>query len=135
MPHPRLIGAGAILLALAAAAVLWPRETAAPLESPSGAAEPQQQLRLEHRLEDAGARLVRSVNGEQTRRLDRPVALLGGAVSEVAPDFVRLQIHSPDGSDSHCAGGLFAGGWILTAAHCLDDPFLWIDASIGPQNR
>ncbi len=125
--------AGAALACLALA-VFWPRPAERPDPPPPAAADPPR-LTLDQRLDDAGARLVRSVSGETTRQLAEPVALLGGAVSEAAPDFVRLQIRHPDGSDSHCAGGLMEGGWILTAAHCVDGPFLWIEASVGPSSR
>ncbi len=137
MPQLRLLGAGAILLALAAAAVLWPRETATPPETPPLVSAASPQLRLDQRLADAGAVLVRSATGGQSRRLERPVAIIGGAPSEAAPHFVRLAIRHADGADSHCGGTLLVGGWIVTAAHCVDssEPWAYVEVSVGPATR
>lgn len=115
------------VLALASVAAFVP---SAPPSAPSEPAA------LVHRLADAEARLIRSASREASRRLDPPLAIMGGAVSETAPWFARLEIRHPDGSDSHCGGTLMRGGWIVTAAHCVAPPgWLWIEASLAPESR
>lgn len=113
-------------------------------EAPSPAPPPEaaETLRLEQRLEDAEARLVRSSSGETTRRLEppaAPLAVVGGVEAETPPHFVGLAIRLRGSlwrwEESHCAGALFRGGWILTAAHCVDPPWEYVEASVGPATR
>ena len=136
---PRLLLPAALAVASVCALAFWPRSTpqpAAPEPPPVATAPAPEKLRLEQRLRDADAVLIRSASREASRRLDPPLAIMGGAVSETAPWFARLQIRHPDGSASHCGGTLMRGGWIVTAAHCVaPSGWLWIEASLAPESR
>lgn len=132
--------------ALCALAALWPRpEPEPPAAQPAPAPE---RLRLEHRLADVDAVLVRSASGYQSRRMAAPeprLSVMGGTPGEAASHTVRLEkvtaeTGSPDGpiwrrEASDCGGTLYAGGWILTAAHCVEGRWEYVEAWVEQSGR
>ncbi|NWW70072.1 HABP2 protein, partial [Climacteris rufus] len=50
------------------------------------------------------------------------------------PWMASLQIQTPDGNEHFCGGVLIKSCWVLTAAHCLENPVQRIQVALGKQN-
>ncbi|NXY23402.1 HABP2 protein, partial [Atrichornis clamosus] len=50
------------------------------------------------------------------------------------PWMASLQIQAADGNEHFCGGVLIKSCWVLTAAHCLENPAKKIQVALGKQN-
>ncbi|NXH87805.1 HABP2 protein, partial [Edolisoma coerulescens] len=50
------------------------------------------------------------------------------------PWMAPLQRQTPDGNEHFCGGVLIRSCWVLTAAHCLENPQTEIQVALGKQN-
>ncbi len=133
MKRPLLILAAVAALMLAVVALLWPSVPPEPIASPPPVA-PAERPALRHRLADAGWRLIETTERGTDQRVEAPVALVGGTPVETPPWYVLVRAVYPVSAETRrqhpglppdaeergeCGGKLHAGGWIVTAAHCV----------------
>lgn len=143
MKRPLLILAAVAALTLAVVALLRPEAPPEPVVSPPPVAAAERPA-LRHRLEDAGWRLVEGADQSPDRRIPQPVAFIGAAPTAMPSDFVLVRPVWPPSatldaeSRSECAGRLYEGGYVVTAAHCvleLTEHWTRLEATIQPHGR
>ena len=137
----RLLILAGICAAAAIAAVTFLRPSSDP---PPPVAQMQDRPALRHRLEDAGWRLVDGLDQSPDRRIPQAVAFIGATPTAMPSDFVLVRPVWPPSamldteSRSECAGRLYEGGYVVTAAHCvLDVVERWarLEVTVQPQGR